>query len=108
MKLIMLFTVFLLYKAHSQEVNSFVNITQTNHYGEQVLQISVPSTITNRLGTIQMYDSNQKIVKEVKSVELVKAPFFTTIGVDELPAGKYQIVISTKDINFSQSISIHK
>jgi hypothetical protein len=47
-------------------------------------------------------------VKEVKSVELVKAPFFTTIGVDELPAGKYQIVISTKDINFSQSISIHK
>jgi hypothetical protein len=96
------------YSAYSQEVTKSFKIFQTVHYGEQVLQVSAPSSSNNLQGTIQLFDSKQKMVKEIKDIEIIKAPFFTTISIEELPAGTYNIKIITSTTDYSQSIFIKK
>lgn len=96
------------YSLYSQEGSNNFTVTKTIHYGEQVLQVSAPSSSNKLQGTIQLFDSNQKLVKEVKNVELIKSPYYTTISVEDLSAGIYQIKISTDSLVYSQSISISK
>lgn len=94
------------YSLNSQEVSNNFTVTKTIQYGEQVIQISAPLSHANKLGTIQLYNSNQKLVKEVKNVELIKSPYYTTISLDDLSAGNYQIKISSETLVYSQTISI--
>jgi hypothetical protein len=94
--------------AYCQEVGNNFIVIKTIQYGEQVIQISAPLSYANKLGTIQLYNSNQKLVKEVKNVELIKSPYYTTISVEDLSAGIYQIKISLDSLVYSQSISINK
>lgn len=89
--------VFLLLIAYSQyllaqDINNF-KVSQVLHYGERVLQLSADKN--NELGVVQIMDSKQNIVYEVKDIELIKAPFYTTISINELPAGNYMIHIKT-------------
>jgi hypothetical protein len=55
-----------------------------------------------------LYDSDQKLVKEVKNVELIKAPYYTTISVEGLSEGNYQIKVFSDSLVYSQTIFINK
>jgi hypothetical protein len=107
-KLLLIFMLVVKNSAYSQEVSNNFIVTQTSQYGEQVIQISAPKIYENILGTIQLYDSDQKLVKEIKNVELIKAPYYTSISVEDLSAGNYQIKISSDSLVYSQTISINK
>jgi|LauGreDrversion4_2_1035121.scaffolds.fasta_scaffold29828_2 hypothetical protein len=107
-KLLLFFMIVLKNSAYSQEVSNNFIVTQTYQYGEKVIQITTSETNNSILGTIQLYDSDQKLVKEVKNVELIKAPYYTTISVEGLSEGNYQIKVFSDSLVYSQTIFINK